>query len=337
MPLLASMAALLFCRSGGAAEPVSIWYRSADGCPSADAFLGRLASHHVTGRVARAGDHIDFVVTLGQDQGEASGALERQSARGTVAIRELRAPSCDAVADALVLTLALTLGPDSAREPTAPPPPSDATSAPAPAEPEAPIRTEPELGAPRVSSAPVAPTPAPRTPKSTVRSRVRASVGADGSVASLLGASAALGVNAFAEARYERGVRPAARVSLGASFASEVVPHVDVRLLFARVEGCPFSVGGTLRLAFCAALDLGAVRAVNSGSGDTADAFWSAIWAISRIEYALSGKGLGLELGGGLSTPLTRYRVRAEQPRRTVAEVRPIAVGLSAGASFRWP
>lgn len=65
----------------------------------------------------QAGDHIDFVVTLVTEQGETLGRLERQTGNGTVAIRELRDPACDRVADALALSLALSLEAPKASEP----------------------------------------------------------------------------------------------------------------------------------------------------------------------------------------------------------------------------
>src|SRR4051812_39087061 len=64
---LGGAAGLLAGSIASPAEPVSIWYRSAEGCPTGDAFLARLAAHDVVGRVAQVGDRIDFVVTLGQN------------------------------------------------------------------------------------------------------------------------------------------------------------------------------------------------------------------------------------------------------------------------------
>lgn len=63
-------------------------------------------------RLAKAGDHIDFVVTLVADEADVVGRLERQTQSGTVAIRELRDKECARVADAIALSLALALDPD---------------------------------------------------------------------------------------------------------------------------------------------------------------------------------------------------------------------------------
>src|SRR5262245_27065851 len=90
--------ACLWTLSARAAEPVAIWYRSAEGCPDGAAFLLELERRATPARLAGMGDHIDFVVTLGADAARGWGRVERQTERGTVAIRELEAKSCDAVA-----------------------------------------------------------------------------------------------------------------------------------------------------------------------------------------------------------------------------------------------
>ena len=88
----------------------SIWYRSAQGCPEADAFLSKLSARNVRSRLAQVGDTIDFVVTLGVGpDGRGRGVLERQTQTGTVAIRKVEDAGCEPIADALALTLALSI------------------------------------------------------------------------------------------------------------------------------------------------------------------------------------------------------------------------------------
>jgi hypothetical protein len=109
------------------AEPPQavVWYRSAEGCPDAAGFLERLGDRASLARVADAGDYVDFVVTLSASEQDTSGRLERQTERGTVAIRKIRDRECARVADALALSLALALDPAAslvhrATEPEAP-------------------------------------------------------------------------------------------------------------------------------------------------------------------------------------------------------------------------
>lgn len=92
-------------------EPPAVWFRASETCPSGAQFLEKLAAHSRKARLAQAGDHIDFVVTLVADGRETVGRLERQTDAGIVAIRELRDATCEEVADALALSLGLALAP----------------------------------------------------------------------------------------------------------------------------------------------------------------------------------------------------------------------------------
>lgn len=78
----------------------AVWYRASAECPSGPEFLGKIADSRARTRLAQAGDHIDFVVTLLSANGETVGRLERQTDRGTVAMRELRDATCTQVANA---------------------------------------------------------------------------------------------------------------------------------------------------------------------------------------------------------------------------------------------
>jgi hypothetical protein len=105
-------------RAEGARAP-AVWYRASDQCPSGADFLEKVTGSATVPRLAEAGDHIDFLVTLVATGAETVGRLERQTRAGTVAIRELRDANCDRVAEALALSLGLALEPG--REPTEPP------------------------------------------------------------------------------------------------------------------------------------------------------------------------------------------------------------------------
>src|SRR5690606_18071821 len=62
-------------------------------------------------RLAEAGDRVDFVVNLALGPEGAKGRLERETARGTVAIREVEDLSCEKVAQVVALNLSLALEP----------------------------------------------------------------------------------------------------------------------------------------------------------------------------------------------------------------------------------
>ena len=52
--------------------------------------MSKLAGNALPPKLAEAGDHIDYLVTLVDSGTETVGRLERQTRAGTVAIRELR-------------------------------------------------------------------------------------------------------------------------------------------------------------------------------------------------------------------------------------------------------
>lgn len=97
-----------------AASDIVIWYRASQACPPGQDFVSRVRVEGRTARLARAGDHVDYVVTLDSDGKSSTGRLERQSARGTIAMSELRGGPCGEVSEALALSLALAVTP---REP----------------------------------------------------------------------------------------------------------------------------------------------------------------------------------------------------------------------------
>lgn len=331
----------LWAGTGAARAPVIVWYRAAEGCPNGESFIARLSQHGLEGRIARIGDRIDFVVTLGRADHGSSATLERQTTRGTVALRELHAATCDAVADALALTLVVGTDPDApaaesepmldARRPLESGAAAPVGSAPAPS----------EIASPPAATALVPGAhdegPAPRAPRTPRRREVVLRVGAQGTLGSLLGGNPLWGGGAFAELGATRGLRAAARGSFLVATADGPLPDVRLSLWAGRLEGCPITLGRALAVTPCAGLDAGMLRASSDAvGGHAASDAWFALWAIARLRYEPTAV-VGYELQGGLSAPLARYRVVAQSPTRTLAEVRPVGVGLGAGISVRWP
>jgi hypothetical protein len=320
--------AWLAAAGAAGAEPVSVWYRSTDGCPGVEAFLARLETHAVTAVPAHVGGRVDFVVTLGKDAQGSSGTLERQSAQGTIAIREVHATSCDAVADALVLTLALALDPEATPTAGSAAKTSGAGTAASTAPPAEPPE-QPVAAAPASVSADEG--AARNRATSTPSSPWRASIGAQGTVGSFMGTRALYGASTSVGLRYERGPRPSARAGFVAEWSSDARADLDVRLLLGRLEACPALLGRVVTFEGCAAVELGSLRAENTAPSGTADAgVWASAWALGRAGYALS-PFWGLELQAGLAVPLTHYDLSAGVPSRVVAETHRIGFGLGAG------
>jgi hypothetical protein len=116
MGLAAALLGSLLARPAAAAEslPVHVWYRASEGCPEGPAFVARLVQLGHAAELARVGDPVDFTVSVARTHEGSSGRLERQTAAGQLAMRQVSAPSCEEVVEGLALSLDLALGPEPA-------------------------------------------------------------------------------------------------------------------------------------------------------------------------------------------------------------------------------
>jgi hypothetical protein len=295
---------------------LSIWYRSSEGCPEGSVFVGRLAELGRRATLARVGDRVDFVVTVAGAPTASSGRLERQTARGTVAIRELDAPRCEEVTEALALSLDIALdpanvAPSSGNAPAAPAP--GATSAPPPA---------------AVDRAPDREDPA-REPAGGGA----LALGAQGSLTKGIAPSWAAGGALFAELRVRDAIPVTGRFSLAAAFADATRAAIDVDVLWlaGRVEGCAFELrSGPVSLQPCAGAELGLVRAGGSGDGGQRDTgSWAAALGMLRASLELDER-FALEAQAGAALPFVRYAVGSSLGGdlfRTDAVVPTLAIG----------
>lgn len=298
---------------GGAAV---VWYRGSPECPAGGAFLEKLGERARLARLADAGDHIDFVVTLVATPAETVGRLERQTLTGTVAIRELRDAHCENVADALALSLGLSLDPEhdqalATTVPAEPPPTSPAPPPPNPPAPEAPPAAV-EYQTPRTATAPT------RDAGIPTRTR-RASVWSTGAGAGILmGISPepmALGA-AFVDYDGRFAFAPQLSLRAGLTFArgsvDTVIGPVTRTVITARGEACPLRWGGSAwRLRPCLSMELGATTASSErqtsvlGSG-----LWAAPGLGLRGSVDLAGP-VALELQSAAGLPVPRREVDA--------------------------
>src|SRR5688572_9581908 len=108
---------------------IVIWYRASHGCPSGADFVSSIQIEGRTTRLARVGDHVDYVITLESDGFASGGRLERQTEQGTIAISELHGAACSEVAEALALSLTLAVTPPSQPAPPTPPVPAEPADA----------------------------------------------------------------------------------------------------------------------------------------------------------------------------------------------------------------
>ncbi len=299
-------------------EPaVRIWYRSSEGCPEGAAFVARLHELGRSAALANVGDQVDFVVTLATRAEQSSGRLERQTARGTVAIRELDAVRCDEVAEALALSLELALSPSAA------PPEARATEA-SSVEVTRALAPEP----PRPASTPVD-QPPPEPGRSAFAFGVTASI-ETGSAPGLMS-----GVLMFAALRPSQ-THFTVRATLRGAFGSgdtQSVPF-EIGIVVVRTEACPWSRRlGPFGLEPCAGVDLGLVSSKTEGERAGSDAgFWGAGVGHVRVTWPEDSR-LALESQIGALVPFVRYRV-GEPGGDTLHRAAPI--GLQAALGLVW-
>jgi hypothetical protein len=301
-------AAISFTRTARAADvcTANVWYRAAPQCPDGNAFIEKVVQRTQNVRLADAGDKIDFVVTIGLKQDLNVGRLERQTERGTVAIRELSGESCDEVADALALHLAMSAEQCSQVNPR------EAAS------------TTPE-GPP--TPQPSAPAPDSRRHPSAAPGTARWSAVAD---ALLLGATSpshmpALGAFIQFAWDWDGVLRPALRA--GALAGAANWEEFDISLIAGRIDLCPIAFGASVySIRPCLNLDVGRISVETSRSSD--HGLWITPGALLRLEYH-PFKPVLLEVQAGALFPAKRYTVSiAEDDGSVRSRYRTDRIGL---------
>jgi len=308
--------------SFAASEPPAIWYRASESCPDGAEFLEKLAETARPARLAEAGDHIDFVVTLVANRDQTVGRLERQTDGGIVAIRELRDATCERVADALALSLGLALTPGQGAE--------DPTPDRLAADPGARGAPSATLASPPPPPARPPPPPPPPVPVASSDRSVHAtepaehapSAGRQWSLGVGLGPMIGISTQPLPRGEFFIHARPALgqvlpNLSLragvvGARGSSETaIGSVQRWILAGRAEACPVAWrAGRFGLQPCFAFELGATGAsADGGTGVHDRSLWAAPAGQLRLALALFPDRLWLEASGGALVPLRRNEI----------------------------
>jgi hypothetical protein len=104
---------------GGRGETVSLGYFAVEDCPTDQQFLDRVRARTTRFQLTPpTNEHRRFRVAIRNHSNEFIGALEASDARGET-LREIPGATCDEVADALALVLALTIDPEADTRPLA--------------------------------------------------------------------------------------------------------------------------------------------------------------------------------------------------------------------------
>jgi hypothetical protein len=169
-------------------------------------------------------------------------------------------------------------------------------------------------------------------------SGAEARFGLAGTLTSGLSPTAAPGIALFAEvaATSRASARLEARAARGAGEGDAGV-EVNVKLLAARLEGCPigWSTGAWLWQP-CLALDVGGLWASSSDAAGRSDAgLWASASALGRATWRLEPRW-DLAVQAGAALPFVRYEMGA--PDETpVFQTRTLGWELALGAGWRLP
>lgn len=304
-----------------AEAPVRVWYRSSEGCPDGPSFVDRLSQLGRRAALAEVGDRVDFVVTLAARSDASAGRLERQTERGTVAIRVVESPACVDVAEALALSLELALEP-----------PAVGAQRPAVA---APVSAALRSASSSPSAAPAVERDEQRAPSPAPASDAALGLGAQGRLGLGLGPELTPGAALFAElmpGSWPSAVRFGVHGAYGRSEARAT--SVRVLLLAGELDACAWRWrAGALSLEPCLGFDLGLLQASSGGARGREDrGLWASTRALLRSQLAL-GPRLASELQLGLLLPFTRYVFGAPEGD-DLFRVRAVAGELSVG--IRW-
>jgi hypothetical protein len=354
---------------GEEAREVVVWYRNGAQCPDGAGFLKLLEQHAVRARLATVGDRVDFVVTLGTDARGHVGRLERQTQRGTVAIRDLMGDDCLQVADALALSLGLAAAsedPSAGIEASSPtqegtrgatsglgPAPADPTTLSAPrSSTDAPVTTPlPVLGAQSPAALPLGASIHPNRPAVPMPSEHGGPPDPFDETGWLVSAGALVSMGSAPDPLWglsghvswympRSGVlAPSARLRLGWSSGSSETSRgdLDTEILSYGAHGCPTRFGkGHLRLEPCLGLDFGRwTGEVRSDNGLLKHRFWATASLQARAAWVQGW--FVAEIEGGLVAPLRRYRLVFERPSESVFVSPVLGASGSASVAVRIP
>lgn len=333
---LCATSLLLFASTASAQteepNPAILWYRSSEGCPDGASFLTLIGDRSGQIRLAEAGDHVDFVVNLALLPEGARGRLERETARGTVAIREVEDASCEKVAEVVALNLSLALDPKEPTHATEDGETAEPTTQPAP--PEAKPRSD---GGGAITEDAKAPKAQEERSSKPEEQRVDAREIA-WHLGLLLGVQSGLSTGLmgrgvlFLEGQGVVSSLPTLTLrgaAVGASGSSDTeIGAIHQSLWAGQLRICPVAWGHSLSLAPCVSGELGQLRA----KGPLSDsALWAALGVHLGSRFNVT-RILTLEADIGADVPLRKYEIAAGSA--SLYRTSPVAVSALLGAAI---
>jgi hypothetical protein len=304
-------------------SPFRLVYQGPRECPDAAEFARLVLGHSEHGRLVTDQSLArSLTVTIRRARAGYAGTLEFFDLDAERVVRELRAPTCRALAEALVLVTALAIDAQL-------PPDAGAPGLDAPDEYIAPSlpRFDPE-------PMPAPPRPAVMPPSPPAR-RSYWIAGALGRIDTAAVPGVGWGLGGFVEtARFAGNARLRLGVSWGTGSATKDGERARFDWLTVVLSGCPLSFAlDAMELLPCAALEVGGLSGQGQKSSritspETNLAPWVAVTLLGRLRAPLT-RSVDLELEAGPTVPLTRPDFAFSIP--DVSVFRPPPVGLAAG------
>jgi hypothetical protein len=323
-------------RAQSAEEPIRLDYQSGPGCPDEASFVARIRARTQRAHLVTEGESArEFDVRIaasGRPSGP-SGTVTVVNHGHAEGARSVSAGTCEEVADALSLIVALALAP-RALAPAAPEPPSSTVPSSAPAPPRSPPSTPSpsgeDLPSPATSDAAVKRGPGPLGHH--FFGEVDFVVATGVTPVTLFGGSPSVGWRSTGASLVGLSVRAAfLRIGTGPQAASGAA--VRFTWTVGRVDGCGlFWPDRRLRAGGCARIESGLLDGTGEGivGARTQHAAWVTVGTLARIEWTFVGPLLlDLEAGPTFRTVSGRFTF---YPDTTVYQV-PI-VGLDAEAGL---
>jgi len=329
--IIATVAGPVAPESGTGAKPVQVVFDAPEGCSGAGAFFKTLRSR--TDRVRQAEGkepRTTLQVRLTRSRGQVVGELRMADDRGGGDTRKVQGANCDEVVQALSLTAALALDPSALNSApvTTAVPVSSTSSAPAPVPPVAPAVTK---------KPPAEPSPSPDSISARASRPVPSvELGAGPVGATVLSGSYSFGVEVFARKIFagKGSFRPTLGLAVAYLRNDVLQTPQDVQVGLAGLAGtvCPLRwTSGVLTFQPCGLFLAGWLSASGRQvtQSRTVDRLWLSAGGVARAAV-LFGRGISVELEGGLSAPLLKRRFYATVPSNVVAETPKITpiVGL---------
>jgi hypothetical protein len=291
-------------RAEGPPARVALRWTAPAGCPGGDRIVAEV-ERLLGASGARPPAPLAVAATVTPDPaGGLRAHLEAESPDGP-RTKELQAASCDALADATAIILALMIDPTALAAPVPAPPPL-------PAPPAAPVPASPPLPAPPAAPVPVPappPTPAAPPPSASLRPRFHllawalADAGTLPGVSFAAGGAVALSLGAL---RLELGA--GAFPGRSTVLAQRPTAGGDVSLV-AGTAGVCYGVlaPGRFELSPCLVVAVGRLHATGFGVSNPGEgsALWSALEPGARLGWSPLAR-LALVLRAGASVPFAR-------------------------------